>query len=137
MGYPTHWKDMETQHFFRQLAFLSLACALALWGLAQWPAWRAVTGGLAGSIALFALFSLWLFFRARALARLPNPNQFTRLVMSLSFIKMIAAVLAVVAYYTFFPPLTNHFVIGFLGIYVLYTIFETSYLIKLGRLRPD
>lgn len=63
-----------------------------------------------------------------------NKNDFSRLVLGFTGFKMMFSVALVFIYQAVAEPTSRWFVIPFLIIYILYTIFETYFLMRLGRM---
>jgi hypothetical protein len=125
---------MNTRTFFLQLVCIFIAligiekglCLLLvelephwlLFWLAQW---------------LFVAISVGLFFLGNSASKSENKNLFSQVVMVATFIKMLFSILVVIIYVKKIHPDGKWFLIPFFGAYLIYTIFETYFMSKLGR----
>ncbi len=91
--------------------------------------------GIVGvSILFFVLFSIVVYWLAGKAARSTNKYSFTHVTFLFIFGKLLFSVIIVLAYKKIAAPDTNWFVIPFFFIYLCYSIFETSFMMKLGRI---
>lgn len=89
---------------------------------------------LLGIIAFFLSFSLIVHQLAQNASKSKNKFVFTRLTLAISFVKMLLIVVIVVGYRLLISRESIEFIWPFLIIYLIFTIFETSYLTKLAKL---
>ena len=124
---------MSAKNFFLLLAVVTLIAIISLAGIHQW---QAVQGhellGWAG-LAAFLLITVLMFYSGRKAARSDNKNDFTSVVMGFTAGKMFIVLMAIVIYQRTVLPDTNFFILPFFGMYLIYTIFETYVMTKLGR----
>ena len=62
-----------------------------------------------------------------------NKNAFTSVILMTTMAKMFLAILIIVIYVKVFEPDSRMFVFPFLGIYLIYTIFETYFMMKANQ----
>lgn len=87
------------------------------------------------SLAFFAGFTLATYFSATKAALSEDKNAFTRLVMVASFVKMLLAAGLVIGYHQLARPSNNLFLIPFFFTYIVFTVFETSLMSKLAKMK--
>lgn len=126
---------MNRRRFYIELLFLTIGVGVVLFLLGLLPAFAPYLVFSAVTLLAFALLSLVLYYLAVRAAVSKNKHAFTQLVMGFSFGKMLLAVLLVAIYKTYFLPPGNLFVVSFFVIYLAYTIFETIYMSKLGKIK--
>ena len=63
-----------------------------------------------------------------------NKNDFTNAVLGFTVGKMFLAILVILGYSLLAQPPDKLFIIPFFAIYLIYTIFETYFMMKLGRM---
>lgn len=90
---------------------------------------------LLGSIGLFFLLSLSVFYAGAKSALSKEPNAFTRLIMLFTFGKLFLAGGLVIVWYKFARPDSVYFVIPYFVIYIAYTVFETDVLTRLSKIK--
>jgi hypothetical protein len=117
--------------FLVQLVVVQLlVCALILWFQFHFKTHPTV-GWLANMY--FTIFTVLIYLSAwRSISR-ASGRVFISLVMGGSGIKMAGAILVMMVRHLFFSSFTNSEVVLFLIIYVLFTIFETTALMKLSK----
>ncbi|MEZ5039821.1 MAG: hypothetical protein R2828_08015 [Saprospiraceae bacterium] len=125
---------MHTQTFYLQLSLLSIPLAILIFLLTQQTQFQEF-----GSISWISLFffvglSASVFHLGQFMLKSQNKNDFTRMVLGFTGFKMMLSVALVFIYHQVAEPTSRWFVIPFLIIYVLYTIFETYFLMRLGRM---
>jgi len=80
------------------------------------------------------LLSAGVYFMAAKAAISKDKNTFTRLILALTFAKLVLTLILVIAYQRLAHPGSLFFIIPFFLVYIAYTIFETMYLTKLGKI---
>lgn len=86
------------------------------------------------SLIFFNLLSIVVFHLGLRMIKSRNKNDFSRLVLGFTGFKMMLSIAVVFIYQSVAEPTDRWFVIPFLLIYVVYTIFETYFLMRLGRM---
>jgi hypothetical protein len=87
------------------------------------------------SLAFFVLLSAGMYFLAIRAAVSKDKNAFSRLIMGFTFGKMFLTVILVVVYKKLANPESGFFLIPFFLIYIVFTIFETNFMTKLGKIK--
>ncbi len=127
---------MNTRNFFKYLIVLSLVVAIALFFFHLLPQFRPFSTISWISLLFFITLSLVMYFAGYATAISQDKNAFSRMLLFFTASKMMLSVLILIAYYELSKPVSGIFVVPFLGIYVVYTIFETWFMMKLAKLKP-
>ena len=76
-----------------------------------------------------------MFLIAAKAAVSKDKNAFTRLIMIFTMSKMLLTIILIVAYKKIVDPENTFFVFPFFGIYIAYTVFETIFMTKLGKVK--
>jgi hypothetical protein len=128
---------MKRREFFLQLSMLTVLCAFGLWFLYSVP-WLAAHMNFSWAcLIIFALLTVLMFFAARQASRSTNKNDFTTVALGFSGGKIFLSAILVLVYLKLGKPDTRFFVLPFLGIYVVYTVFEVYFMMRLGQQRPQ
>ena len=125
---------MSPRAFFQNLLIVSTGTATTLVGLhfmAQ-PAqqhWKFAIG----TLFLFALICIGLYYAGAGSAKSQNKHAFTNLVSVSVFGKMVVAMAALFIYQQVAAPTNQWFVGIFLWCYVVFTVFEVWFMTKLAK----
>lgn len=125
---------MTQGRFFIQLAMITSLTAVGVYLAGQLPAMQNYSGLSWVSVAFFVVISIMMYYAGYRAALSENKYQFTNVVMGFTFGKMMLSVLIILAYNKLMEPASKFFILPFLGVYLIYTIFETYFLMKLGRM---
>ncbi|MEZ4932680.1 MAG: hypothetical protein R2788_11235 [Saprospiraceae bacterium] len=126
---------MNRRKFSFQLVLLTVVLTVAVLFLQYVPIFNPGTGFSLISIGFFFFLSLAMFLIAAKAAISKDKNAFTRLIILFSMGKMLLTVVLVVVYKLVIKPESIYFIIPFFGIYIAYTIFETIFMTKLGKVK--
>lgn len=124
---------MNQSRFLLYLGIVSLCTAIGLFLLNLSPGFQVHAAFAWGTLVFFILFTLLAFWYGSMSARSNNKHQFTNAFMGLTMVKMLFSLMIVVGYFFLAKPTDKLFIVPFFGIYLIYTIFETTLLMKLGR----
>lgn len=124
---------MNQSRFLLYLGIVSACTALGLFLLNLLPGFQVHAGFAWSTFAFFLLFTLLAFWYGNMAARSTNKHQFTNAFMILTMIKMLFSLMIVVGYFFLAKPTDKLFIVPFFGIYLIYTVFETALLMKMGR----
>ncbi|NRB47567.1 MAG: hypothetical protein HRU41_07825 [Saprospiraceae bacterium] len=125
---------MSIKTFYQQLILLSLGILAVVLTLGQQAQYSSYIDISTVSLIFFTLLSIIVFHLGLRMIKSRNKNDFSRLVLGFTGFKMMLSVALVFIYQSVAEPTDRWFVIPFLLIYVLYTIFETYFLMRLGRM---
>jgi hypothetical protein len=127
---------MGWQQFGFQWLTLTGVLALALWGGGYcWPQWR--TDALLAwlGLLLFSIFTVLSYAIGWRAVYSVDKNKFIYIYINLIIIKLALCVALALAY-RYWHPLTHPlFVLPFLSIYIIYTIFGTQLMMKLSKIK--
>jgi hypothetical protein len=84
------------------------------------------------SICMFGGMSVVLYFLLRRSLSLPNKQTFISLTLANMLFRMAGSVFLLWLYKKFYEPVDNKFIYVFLLIYIIFTIFETYFMIRLS-----
>jgi len=88
---------------------------------------------LIGAFAYFVIGSFFLHILANLTSKSKDKYSFSRVTMANTFVKLLVLVVLVVIYKTKNPDKSVDFVWPFLLCYVIFTIFETRFLMKIAK----
>ena len=124
---------MPQRRFFLELLLITAASAVALrWAHLQ-PELQEYSALSWISLAFFTLLTVLIFLAGRQALASSNKKAFTQLVMVATVGKMMAAVLIILVYMRLAHPESRWFVAPFLGLYLIYTAYETYMMMALGK----
>ena len=121
---------MRGSTFFLILLLVNVLCLLCLYLLTFLPTYVRYLDLPLGGLLVFNLFNLIIYFVARRLSNKSDDHGYMRLVFMNFIIKLIIVIGMPLGYYFVKSPEESLFVVPFVLIYVLFTIFETWYLNK-------
>jgi hypothetical protein len=127
---------MTRNLFFLQLAVLTLAAATGLWFLLSLPSFQPFAVFSWCSLCLFFLLTIAMYFSGYSAAKSDNKNDFTTVAIGFSGGKIFLSAILILIFTELAKPESKLFIVPFFGIYVLYTIFEVYFMMRLGRLKP-
>lgn len=134
LGQASNSLIVSIKTFYQQLSALSLAILASVFLLGQQTQFATYVNISTVSLIFFIILSIIVFHLGLRLVKSRNKNDFSRLVLGFTGFKMMLSVALVFIYQSVMEPTNRWFVIPFLIIYVLYTIFETYFLMRLGRM---
>ena len=85
------------------------------------------------AVSCFASISMIIYLLSIKSANSPNKFQFMNVVIMNIFIKMIVSFLLIVAYVQMNAPTDKLYVLPFMMVYLIFTIFETYFLMKTAK----
>jgi hypothetical protein len=127
---------MSAKVFYRQLGLLTALTALGLFLLVRFPLFQAHQALYWALLLFYILAAVFFFVIGKKTAGSDNKNAFILFVMGAVFIKMLLSMSVLVIYLKFAQPASKYFIIPFLAVYLVYTVFETYFLMKIGRIKP-
>lgn len=125
---------MKNNTFLRKLAFITLPLVIFFIILhLTVPAFQPYSYVSWISVVFFTVFSWFVSIFGEAAAKSENNNDFIRFIMMVIMGKLFFSIFIVVGYVMIVQPENRYVVLPFLPIYIIYAIFETSYLMKLAK----
>ncbi|MCB0651219.1 MAG: hypothetical protein KDC85_08090 [Saprospiraceae bacterium] len=124
---------MSLKTFFSKLLMTMVISVVFIFGMSFIPALQSFNSLGWTSILFFILWTLLMFFISRKAAQNENKNIFTNAILGFTFAKLFISAGIVYAYFKITEPESRFFLIPFFGVYLIYTIFETYFMMKLGK----
>ena len=129
--------SIDSRTFYRQLGVLTFLVAVVLFFFHQFFPLFGEHQALNWSLLLFYfLAAILLFVVGKKLAVSENKNAFTLFIMGAVFAKMMLSMAVLVVYLKFAQPASKYFILPFFVVYLAFTVFETYFLMKIGREQP-
>lgn len=88
------------------------------------------------TVVLFTLLSIGLFIALKISVKSTNKQLFISYTLINMIVRMVMSIVLLLGYRELFKPIDGKFVLPFLLIYVLFTIFETSFMLKIADEKP-
>ena len=126
---------MNQRTFAIQLVVISVLMIPILLGIHSAPRFQEYSLLSWVGIAFFVLISILMYFLGSKAAMSENKNTFTNVVIGFTMGKMMLSVIIILIYNKLVAPDDKLFILPFFGIYLVYTIFETYFMMKLGRMK--
>lgn len=126
---------MNHRRFAIQLTVLTVLVAAIISAVHQLPEAQSFQAFSWLSLLLFVALTLIMYVFARRAARSANKYAFINFLLAMTFFKMLLAVGIALVYKFNAPEPSRLFIALFLGIYVVYTIFETYFMTQLSKMK--
>lgn len=88
------------------------------------------------SVLLFLGLTVAMFYFGKQAAASQNRNHFTTLILGVTVVKMFVSIGVVFLYFSIVRPSSRMFVVPFLMVYFIYTVYETYMLMILSKEKP-
>lgn len=124
---------MSSKSFIFQLCTISLICFILSFSAGYIPIEKELIQLSLLSTLFFSLFCIGIYFKAKAAIDSPNKYAFNNIIILSIAAKMFVSILFLLIYKKLLNPQSHYFVVPFLIIYVVYTIFETYFMTKLSN----
>lgn len=126
---------MTIQQFGWQLSIVTAFCIGLSW-------WLGASFSVLGqhllaawwAIGLFWVLSVLMFVFGNISVQAINKKLFTQLTIFFTFTKLLCSISCIVIYKSKMQPADKWFVVPFLLIYLIFTIFETYFMFKLSQM---
>ncbi len=128
---------MTAKAFYLQLAMVTLIAAATAYGINTFPQFADVQPIAWISLGIFVLLSVVMYYAGRKAAFSDNKHDFTNVSLGVTVGKIFIAILFILGYNQLMQPDSRFFIIPFFLMYLIYTIFETYIMMKLGRLNTQ
>lgn len=126
---------MNRRRFFLQLGLLTVCVLGVLLFLHIFEPFASFKIISLVTLGFFLLISVALYFMAAKAALSPDKNAFTRLIMSFTFGKMLLTIVLIIAFHKILKPDSLYYLIPFFFIYIVFTVFETIFMTRLGKIK--
>jgi hypothetical protein len=127
---------MKENFFYITLALITILTAIGLFVLLQIDPFKSFKGLFISALIFFIILTIALYYISKRAAVHKNGMLFIYVMLFAILIKFGFCLITLFLYNRLYAPSTNLYVLPFLGIYVIYTIFETYFMMKLGKIRP-
>ncbi len=125
---------MTYKSFFTQLLLVTLVTIVMIVLLGMVPALSNFTDLSWVTCSFFVVVSIIMFFFAHRAAMSESKYAFSNIIFGFMMGKMMLTIGLVMGYNNFMQPSTKLFLIPFFIVYLIYTIFETSFMMKLSKM---
>ena len=119
--------------FLRQLLILTGAVTIIATAIHQLPGFAPHWPLSLAAICVYTLLSIVVYQWGKLTAAAANKRLFTQASLLIVVIKMTLTVAIVVIYQRVADPQSRYYVLPFLLIYLIYTVYETWLLMRLGK----
>ncbi len=126
---------MNRRRFFLQLGLVTAIVLVVLIFLHIFQPFAAFKVISTITLAFFLLMSIAMYFIAAKAAISKDKNAFTSLIMLFTFGKMLLTVVLILAFQKLLKPESNYYLIPFFFIYIVFTVFETIFMTRLGKIK--
>lgn len=124
---------MAQRNFFLQLGLVTLTTAGLLWLFNRLPEYAQFAPFSWVTLLFFTIFTVIAYYNVQEAAKSVNKHHFTNAFLGVTIVKLLFSAMLIVGYQVLMKPGSNKFVLPFFGVYLIYTIFETALLMRLGR----
>lgn len=124
---------MNTATFYKQTLLIVLFCAGALLLANLVPIFKAHQLLSWISLAVYTGLSLLIYFLGETTTKSKDKNAFIQIMLIFIFLKMMLSFAMVVLYAQNVEPASKYFILPFLFIYLVFTIFETAFLMRIAK----
>ena len=126
---------MSRRTFFTQLILITVLLVLVLLGLQMVPAFQHSNTLSWIGLAFFFVISIAMYFIGYKAALSDNKNTFTNVIMGFTMGKLILSITLILVFNKLAMPTGKLYILPFFLIYIVFTIFETMFMMKLGRMK--
>ena len=128
---------MSHRQFYRGLGLTALFTLLVLEMLYYLKPAYEVRGFSLIFVAIFVSFTVIMYLTGKKASFDKNPYKFSRAFLAFTFLKIMLSFLVIVAYALAGEVESRIFLISFLPIYLIFTVFETYVFMKLSKNQPE
>lgn len=124
---------MATRSFLLQTTLVTFLTAGLLYGLSFYPLLLPYRDFGAICLFFFVALSCLMYVTGRRAAVSSQQNFFTQLILVFTIVKMFLSIVIVFVYFKATEPASNWFLLPFFLVYLIYTIFESYFMIRIGK----
>ena len=125
---------MTYKNFYTQLLLVTLLAIVMIALIGMVPALSAFTDLSWVTCAFFIVVCIIMFFFGYRAAHSDSKYAFSNIIFGFMMGKMMLTIGLVMGYNTFMQPSTKLFLVPFFMVYLIYTIFETYFMMKLSKM---
>ena len=127
---------MNHTPFIKGLLITSVIAFVVSYAFSLMPEETAFQNVIFGSLAFFAFFTVFQYVVGLRVTNHPNKGLYIGMVQLLSGLKIAVTIFFIVIFMELAKPETTWFVLPFLLNYVIFTVFETATLMRVGNEKP-
>ena len=124
---------MTQKEFLIQLSIITVISAAIVFGLSTLEKLQPYQMFSWICLGFFVVFSVLMFFMGTNASKSSNKNDFTNVALGFTAGKMFGSLIIIVIYIKLIEPTSKMFILPFFIIYIIYTAFETYFMMKLGK----
>ena len=124
---------MKPANFYKKIGFLIVGLLILTAGLSQISIFQNTFYFSVATISIFLIFTVGVYHLASRSLDSPNKNQYFTVAISSIIVKMLMVLAILFFYKAIAQPISCLFLIPFIFIYLAFTVFETSVLMKLAK----
>ncbi len=124
---------MRPQQFWLQLAIISASTAILLFFLNRIESLQPYSAFSWICLAAFILLTILMYKAGQSALKSQNKNDFTNTTLGFMMGKMLLAGIIIISYNKLMEPQSKIFILPFFIVYVIYTVFETYFMMRLAK----
>lgn len=124
---------MAVRQFILQLSIVTVFAGVVLWLLSTFSIFNKHQLLSWMSLILFIVISVIMYFSGRWGVGHSNKMIFISLMYAYMGLKMLLSIIMIMLYYIYVEPESNLFILPFFTVYLIFTIFESYFLMKLNK----
>ena len=128
---------MKASRFWLLLFLISICTGLAIFGVHSLPKFNEHLLITSLMFFLMMVITVVLFFLANRALQSSNPYSFIRLIIVSIMTKILLVLALIVVYIKLITPDNRLFVLPVLGVYLIYSIFETMVLYRIASTKTS
>jgi len=124
---------MTSRIFFLQTSLITVTTIALLFGLSFYPPLSPFLGFGLICLFFFIALSIIMYITGIRAAASPQRGFFTQLILVFTIVKMFLSIVVVFVYFKVAQPTSSWFLLPFFLVYLIYTIFESYFMIRIGK----
>ena len=124
---------MTSGDFYKKISLLTGCLLISLAAISQLSPFQETLYFSIGATLIFVVFTIAIYHIGSKSVESPDKNMFFGVAISSIFLKLIMTLAILFSYQMVFKPSSKLYLLPFLLIYLVYTVFETSVLMKLAK----
>jgi hypothetical protein len=122
---------MQVKIFYIRLAVLTAIVFGLLYLIHKSPAWIDYLGFSMVGLGLMVVYNIFAFGIANILIKSRKKNIFINFIVANILFKIALVMFYILGYVKMYPPKEKFFVLPFIGIYLVFAVFETYFLYQM------
>jgi len=128
---------MQDRTFYISLGILTAVVYGLLYLTHTIPAMSAYSGFSVVGLGVIVVYNILAYSMARILIKSRKSYVFINFIIANILVKMALVMFYILGYVSIYPPKVKFFIIPFVGIYLVYTVFETYFLYHMVNLKQS